>query len=44
MGSECRITLYAEGRETARAAAIAAFDPVKAFEQALSDWRDSSEM
>ena len=44
MGGECRIVLYAPDRETARDAAIAAFDRIEAVEQALSDWRADSEV
>ncbi len=44
MGGECRIVLYAPDRETARDAAIAAFDRVESVEQALSDWRADSEV
>ena len=44
MGGAARIVLYALEEETARAAAIAAFREIEAVEQALSDWRESSEV
>ncbi len=44
MGGAARIVVYALEEETARAAAIAAFHEIEAVEQALSDWRESSEV
>ena len=44
MGGAARIVLFAPDETSARAAAIAAFDEIEAVEQALSDWRDASEV
>jgi FAD:protein FMN transferase len=44
MGTLVRIVLYAPGAPVADAAAKAAFDRIGALDQALSDYRDSSEL
>lgn len=44
MGSEARLVLHAPDEPRARHAAIAAFAEIEAVEQALSDWRESSEV
>ena len=44
MGGAARIVLFAPDEDAARRAAIEAFDEIEAVEQALSDWRDASEV
>lgn len=44
MGGAARVVLFAPDESSARAAAIAAFDQIEVVEQALSDWRASSEI
>ncbi|MBL8840661.1 MAG: FAD:protein FMN transferase [Planctomycetes bacterium] len=44
MGTRFRLLLYADEGERAAAAAAAAFARIDALEQALSDWRDDSEL
>jgi thiamine biosynthesis lipoprotein len=44
MGGAARIVLFAPDESSARVAAIAAFDEIESIEQALSDWRDASEV
>lgn len=43
MGVACRVVLYAQDAERARAGAAAAFDRIAALEQVMSDYRDDSE-
>lgn len=43
MGVPVRIVLHADGEAQARVAARAAFDRVKAWDQALSDWHETSD-
>lgn len=44
MGTLVRIVLYAPGQTAAKDAAAAAFDRVRSLDEALSDFRDSSEL
>jgi thiamine biosynthesis lipoprotein len=44
MGGAARIVLFAPDESSARDAALAAFDEIESVEQALSDWRESSEV
>ena len=44
MGCEARIVLYARDAEAAKHAAESAFARIEAVEQALSDWREDSEV
>lgn len=44
MGGKVRLVFYAPDEPRARHAAIAAFAEIEAVEQAISDWRDSSEV
>jgi FAD:protein FMN transferase len=44
MGTEARLVIHARGEREARAAAEAAFARIAALEQALSDWRETSEL
>lgn len=43
MGVEVRVRLYAPDEATARSAARAAFDRVRAWDEALSDWHEDSD-
>lgn len=43
MGVACRVVLYAQDAERARAGAAAAFDRIAGLEQVMSDYREDSE-